>query len=675
MTAPTSELNHHDVPLTTTDEIKEGWAGYFEEFASPHFDTAFDEDHLQFMNTRMSQLVARASPAGSNLSPVVMFTEAEICSCFRSLKKNKAADIHNISAEHLIFASESLIPFITQLFNSIIGTHVVPTAFKMGLLLPLLKKANKPRNLPTNYRGITIISIIGKLLECAIQGRIRHLFTTAQSSQQRGFTEKVAPLYAALLVTEAIQEYKDQGQDLCVIMLDAEKAFDRVCHNNLFVKLHHLGIPDNLWNVMRDWYCGFQSQVRWCGMLSRPFDVKQGTIQGGGLSPDCFKADVNDMLLEVEHNHLGARIGTVCCSVPTCADDVAVIAPPLKSELLPIMLIIEDHSNRDRRAINSAKSAVLLYPGSRNCDLSLDVTLNNSPLPVVSEATHLGILQSPSNNLNDKRVEARISAAARTLYALFGAGLHARNGLNPASSRKIWITYVLPRLLHGSELWMLDHKHIKQLELFQRTKLRQLQGLPDRASNAAVLGLIGVWPVEAEIDRRTLNLFRNIAGAPDSVEYRIALRQLAIKNLSSNSWFTRVIKTLYKYKLPTAHAILADPPSRYRWKKTMKNQISCHWSNSIRETAANQSSMKCVSHSSLSIGFPALIWSGAIASTRETQKAYVKVKMLTGTYRLQAHEAKFNKNKFNANIYVCNVYFVPSRSRRPWSFPPEVFRP
>ena len=275
----------------------------------------------------------------------------------------------------------------------------------------------------------------------------------------------------------------------------------------------------------------------------------------------------------------------------------------------------------------------------------------------MDSATHLGILHSSQKNINDKRVENCLSIASKTLYALFGAGLHGRNGLNPVSSRKIWITYIIPRLLHGSEFWTLDSKHIKALECFQRQKLRQLQGLSDRTSNAAVLGLIGIWPVEAEIDRRILTLYRNVADAPDSVEHNIALRQLATKTLSSASWFIQVERTLQKYDLPSTHVIMEQTPSKGSWKRSLKEKISNYWNQVTAEAASGQSTVRFLTPDSLDVRSPSLLWNSAISSHRDTEKAFVKAKLLTGTYRLQAHEAKFNKGYAGmvASCHLCKL--------------------
>ena len=94
------------------------------------------------------------------------------------------------------------------------------------------------------------------------------------------------------------------------------------------------------------------------------------------------------------------------------------------------------------------------------------------------------------------------------------AGLYGRNGFNPMVSAKIWTTYIRPRLLHRAELWRelwcLDNTNTNILEKFQPDRLKQLQGLPPRTSNCVTLAIMGMFPIEAEIDRKSLTFFRNI---------------------------------------------------------------------------------------------------------------------------------------------------------------------
>ena len=279
------------------------------------------------------------------------------------------------------------------------------------------------------------------MLEQCILVKLKPIFKEAQNSLQRGFTEGVAPMFAALILVEVINEYADNKDDLTVLLLDAEKAFDRVWHEGLFRKLHSLGIPDTLLRVIINWYQNFTCQIKWCNSLSSPFPVRQGTIQGSSLSPELYKVLGNDTLNTITQRHMGALIGTTCCGIATCADDMALAAPSGYFEDSLALQLVEDRVNMDRVTINASKTVGLYYSFS-GLDKKPKLLFNNKNVPFEDSGVHLGILQSASVNLNAERVDTKIKEVTRTIYALFGAGMHGRNGLNPVVIRKIWHTYI-----------------------------------------------------------------------------------------------------------------------------------------------------------------------------------------------------------------------------------------
>ena len=69
------------------------------------------------------------------------------------------------------------------------------------------------------------------------------------------------------------------------LQLDASKAFDRINHEKLFVKLPEHGAPQCFISVLLNWYSKLTSCVRWNGILSGVFSVGCGVRQGGYLSP------------------------------------------------------------------------------------------------------------------------------------------------------------------------------------------------------------------------------------------------------------------------------------------------------------------------------------------------------------------------------------------------------
>jgi hypothetical protein len=92
----------------------------------------------------------------------------------------------------------------------------------------------------------------------------------------------------------------------------------------------------------------------------------------------------------------------------------------------------------------------------------------------------------------------------------------------------------------------------KNLELLnkQHTKIiKQVLSLPTNVANPSIYILSGLLPVKAEIHKKALNLFGNICrSTQDSVEWRVAERQLGLKNMKSHSWFVDIKKLFIKYE-------------------------------------------------------------------------------------------------------------------------------
>ena len=131
-------------------------------------------------------------------------------------------------------------------------------------------------------------------------------------------------------------------------------------------------------------------------------------------------------------------------------------------------------------------------------------------------------------------------------------------------SLSLWKTYIRPWLFYGLESTKLSKP---ELEKYQRDFLRRIQHLPERVAMYSVYILSGLLPIEAEIHRSQLTLFGNII-RQDCVERDLAMRQLAVKDNSSKSWFIMLQETLLRYNLLSAHALLENPPEKNlgNWK-------------------------------------------------------------------------------------------------------------
>jgi hypothetical protein len=177
-------------------------------------------------------------------------------------------------------------------------------------------------------------------------------------------------------------------------------------------------------------------------------------------------------------------------------------------------------------------------------------------------------------------VELNIKRARRT-----HSGLHGHNGLDPETSLQLFKTYVLPILLYGMEILLPTKTHTAKMDLFQKKILKQILSLPKNAPDCAVYILTGIWPIELQIQYKTLIFYNNICNLNDSsLEKEIARRQLSIKNNNSKSWFMEIKKLLLKYDLKDPIILLENPVNKEEWKRTVNKPINFKWKTQLLET-------------------------------------------------------------------------------------------
>lgn len=339
-------------------------------------------------------------------------------------------------------------------------------------------------------------------------------------------------------------------------------------------------------------------------------------------------------------------------SCPTCADDMAIPVTPHNYADITAIKMIQYMCNKYRISINTSKTKVVRYNFSKK-HINNTLLYNNKEIEEVEEETHIGVIQS-SKDVYQKRVDKAILNSTRALYSLFGSGLHGKNGLNFVAIRKIWKSYVLPRLLYGSEVWILPNKFVKVLEQFQRKKLKELMDLPPRSSNYACLGLAGILPIEAEYHKRVLMFYRSLLSQQNSIEREIALRQLAMKNEESSSWFIFVSKLLVLYKLPNAFNLWENPPGKMSWKKLVKATVLKYWQDMSCQSVQNLTSLRYLSESTLGMSDSADVYKTCRGDIVETKKANIKVKLMMGVIRLKTVEVIINKGAHqNAICSLC----------------------
>lgn len=132
-------------------------------------------------------------------------------------------------------------PHFHLLFNGLIQHGFVPTAFLQRTISPIVKDNQGNVDDSSNYRAVTLSCLPAKLFEYAIQKKTSHLLDT--NELQIGFKPKTSTSHALYLLKSTVDYFNKNGSNIYVAFLDCSKAFDRVSHDGLFLKLMGRRVP------------------------------------------------------------------------------------------------------------------------------------------------------------------------------------------------------------------------------------------------------------------------------------------------------------------------------------------------------------------------------------------------------------------------------------------------
>lgn len=225
----------------------------------------------------------------------VIFTTAAVQQKLTSLRKYAAPGLDDITPRTLIRLAPVLAEPLSVFFQNMFLQGVTPEQWKQGVITPAYKGGN--RSDPSNYRPITLLPILSKVMESVVADQLRQYLETSNllSAAQHGFRKNRSCLTNLLLTRDSWTQILDQGGEVDAIYLDFSKAFDRVHHQTLIHKLSILGIGGPLLTWIQNYLLGRTVTVRISGTLSNKAHIPLGVPQGSVLGPLLFLILINDL--------------------------------------------------------------------------------------------------------------------------------------------------------------------------------------------------------------------------------------------------------------------------------------------------------------------------------------------------------------------------------------------
>jgi hypothetical protein len=376
----------------------------------------------------------------------------------------KAAGLDNITIEHLRYCHPILPAILARLFNMFIHAGFVPDNFCVSFTVPLLKgnvNANSKSLNLNDFRGITISPTISKVFEHCILMRYGQYFES--SDNQFGFKKNSGCAHAVYTLRKVVDFFVERNSTVNICSLDLSKAFDRMNHFGLFIKLMTRQFPVQLLNILEFWFKIGVTCVKWEQFHSPFFHLDAGVRQGGVLSPYLFAIYIDSVIDKVCKSDFGCKIGVTSFSILVYADDILLLAPSVCA-LQSLFNICENELSNILMSINPDKTMCIRI--GRDCKLPVDnlKTLNNAVLSWSKSIRYLGIFIEANFSFR-----CSLHNCKKSFYISFNSIYGKIGGVsNEDTILYLLTTKCLPKLLYGLEVIPLTRSQMNNLEFVIR---------------------------------------------------------------------------------------------------------------------------------------------------------------------------------------------------------------
>ena len=384
----------------------------------------------------------------------------------QNLQTNKATGLDTISAQLLKVAAPAIYKQLTYLFNLTLKTGKIPSDWKEAKVSPIYKGGDRTDK--NNYRPISVISVVMKILERAVHDQLQTYLMEHNmlSAQQSGFRKGHSTDTVLTFFYDYLLKQMDVGNLTGVVFLDFRKAFDSVNHELLLQKLQTFGVQ----GIELAWFKDYldkrkqktvigEAESNWSTILS-------GVPQGSILGPLLFTIMVNDLPNSVS-----------ICQIMLYADDAELFYSSPKPEDIERTLNLElvnvhEWVKANKLALNLLKTQYMIFGSSNklsNIRNPICLAIDEHQLSQVDSFKYLGVWLDPTLNWKEhvkntsKKIGARIARLGRTKKYL------------PCSSLKLLAnSLVMPLFEYCCNAWSNCSQNVKDTLIKQHKKMARV---------------------------------------------------------------------------------------------------------------------------------------------------------------------------------------------------------
>ncbi|CAI5476289.1 unnamed protein product [Closterium sp. Yama58-4] len=233
--------------------------------------------------------------------------EEEVRTAVRELAPGKSPGQDGLPKELFKHNWDLLGPVLMEFVGDFTRSAELPRDILTAVTILLHKKGSKEEL--GNYRPITLLSTIYKVLAKVMATRFKKVLHEVISEEQVGFLPGRKLADAVAVVADAIEAGATGGKDWFLLMVDFQKAFDSISRPFLFSTLRGMGVPEVFVSWAEGLHTGAGTRLHINGWTGDRVAVERGVRQGCPLAPYLFLCAVEPLCQEFEQRRLGVEDG------------------------------------------------------------------------------------------------------------------------------------------------------------------------------------------------------------------------------------------------------------------------------------------------------------------------------------------------------------------------------
>jgi hypothetical protein len=418
-------------------------------------------------------------PTTAPLFKLKHITEKQVEKTMKQINANKASDIYKIKPAIIKDLTAFLTPALTTLFNRSIDEQEYPDSLKFTKVIEIYKA--KDKTLPENYRPISLLPIIAKLLDTIINNQLMdHLIEhNLISPTQYAFRPNSSTTLALQTIIDNIHKHISQHKPTLAIYVDLSKAYDTISHSKLLHKLRHeFNFSPETTTYFASYFRNRQQSTHTQHAESTTQTITHGIPQGSTLSTTFFLLYINNIIRTVPNS-----------KVYTYADDTTLIITAAtvqdlqqlaQSELTSLI----NYFHANNLVPNPTKTNYTIFFPIAAHD-KIELKINKTTLKQNTEAKLLGLYVQ-----NKLKHQPTITNIIKKLQPVIQKLRYASKFVPTHTMKQLYYTHAFPHLIGSAPIWGTEDDtktYIQPLIRTQKKLLRIIKHLPPRTHTKPIM--------------------------------------------------------------------------------------------------------------------------------------------------------------------------------------------